>query len=53
MQESELEIREMEDDVVLKIPSTYLQNRRTVMDVENILTVTRGEGGQGRDKLGD
>jgi len=54
--ESEIEIREvweMEDDVVLKIPSTYLQNRSRVMDVENKLMVTRGEGGKGRDKLGD
>ena len=54
--ESEIEIREvweMEDDVVLKIPSTYLQNRSKVMDVENKLMVTRGEGGKGRDKLGD
>ena len=54
--ESEIEIREvweMEDDVVLKIPSTYLQNRSRVKDVENKLMVTRGEGGKGRDKLGD
>ena len=54
--ESEIEIREvweMEDDVVLKIPSTYLQNRSRVMDVENKLMVTTGEGGKGRDKLGD
>ena len=54
--ESEIEIREvweMEDDVVLKIPSTYLQNRSRVMDVENKLMVTTGEGGKGRHKLGD
>ena len=42
--ESEIEIREvweMEDDVVLKIPSTYLQNRSRVMDIENKCMVTR------------
>jgi len=42
--ESEIEIREvweMEDDVVLKIPSTYLQNRSRVMDVENKLMDAR------------
>ena len=53
--ESEIQIREvweMEDDAVLKIPSTYLQNRNRVMDVENKLMVPRGEGGKGRDKLG-
>ena len=52
--ESEIEIREvweMEDDVVLKIPSTYLQNRSRVMDVENKLMVTRGKGYG--DKLGN
>ena len=54
--ESEIEIREvweMEDDVVLKIPSTYLQNRSRVMDVENKLMVTRAWRGEGKDKLGD
>ena len=30
---------------------TYLQNRNRVTDVENKLTVTKGEGGM--DKLGD
>ena len=53
--EREIEIREvweMEDDAVLKIPSTYLQNRKRVMDVENKLMVPRGEEGKGRDKLG-
>ena len=30
----------------------YLQNRNRVTDVENKLTVTKGERG-GRDKLGD
>ena len=32
---------------------TYLQNRDKVTDVENILRVTKGERGGGRDKLGD
>ena len=30
---------------------TYLENRDRLRDTENKLTVTKGEGGQGRDKL--
>ena len=30
---------------------TYLENRNRFRDTENKLTVTKGEGGQGRDKL--
>ena len=31
---------------------TYLQNRNRLTDIENKLTVTKGERGRERDKLG-
>ena len=36
----------------LKLTRTYLQNRNRLTDIENKLTVTKGERGWARDKLG-